>query len=366
MRRQNFLILLITLLLFMTPSALASNLIFFDSSADWLTGDLYNLTFSAQMPQALELRQVDGQYSDYGVFESPVLKSEYSFKSLVPTWNVITPGDTYIMMEVQVLLADEIWSGYQVLGIWGQNTTPRSINMSSYFDGYPHRVNIDIFEIMHEPAASKYQLKITLYSDGEHTPILFGLGATTYDRNKSYSYPEVEKSAYLRELKVPMRSQMIEDPVIAARICSPTSLAMVLEYLGHNETTASVAKNAYDAGARIYGNWSFAAAYAGSLGFRAYIDYYSSLDGIRYQIAKGNPVICSIRFRANELQNSPIASTGGHLVLVTGFKEIDGEEWLIVNDPAAPDNETVRREYRADEFFNAWIGIVYIIETVEL
>jgi hypothetical protein len=56
------------------------------------------------------------------------------------------------------------------------------------------------------------------------------------------------------------------------------------------------------------------------------------------------------------------APKGGHLVLVRGFTWKDGVEYVIVNDPAAADNDSVRLEYKADEFAKAWTGkVAYII-----
>ncbi|MDN5313359.1 MAG: hypothetical protein PWQ68_2333, partial [Thermoanaerobacteraceae bacterium] len=59
--------------------------------------------------------------------------------------------------------------------------------------------------------------------------------------------------------------------------------------------------------------------------------------------------------------NAPIEDTDGHLIVVRGFTTKNGADHVIVNDPAAPTHETVRREYRVDQFLKAWKGIVYIV-----
>ena len=41
--------------------------------------------------------------------------------------------------------------------------------------------------------------------------------------------------------------------------------------------------------------------------------------------------------------------------MVRGFTWKDGVEYVIVNDAAAPDNESVRREYKANQFADAWV-----------
>ena len=44
-----------------------------------------------------------------------------------------------------------------------------------------------------------------------------------------------------------------------------------------------------------------------------------------------------------------------------GFTIKDGEEYVIVNDPAAKEVETVRREYKVSEFERAWNRIIYVL-----
>ena len=39
----------------------------------------------------------------------------------------------------------------------------------------------------------------------------------------------------------------------------------------------------------------------------------------------------------------------------------DGEEYIIVNDPASPEVDKVRREYKLSDFEKAWRNIVYIV-----
>ncbi len=361
MQKRSVLTLFFLFILVFSGTLVQANFLFLEGEEDWLAGEMEGLVFSENYPGSLELKKEEDGYVEEGIYTSPVITTTYPFTSMVPSWNVKTPGDSYVIVEVDVLIAGEEWSGWQVLGIWGKNTESRSISLSSWNEGYAYRINIDIFEVLHDDKAQDYKIRAILIGDGENTPVLQGLGGTAYDRDELY--PAREKpEGYLRELDVPQRSQMVEDPAIRGRICSPVDLAMVLEKLSTDMPSAEVAQYSHDDGARIYGNWSFNVAFAGSLGYRAYVDYYPSLNEIKEQIARGVPVITSIRFGSGELDNSPIDSTGGHLVLVVGFKEKDGELYAIVNDPAAPDNETVRRLYRADQFEEAWIGIVYIIE----
>ncbi|MEX0974483.1 MAG: hypothetical protein WD024_03895 [Bacillota bacterium] len=53
------------------------------------------------------------------------------------------------------------------------------------------------------------------------------------------------------------------------------------------------------------------------------------------------------------------------MVVVRGFTWQDGVEYVIVNDLAGATNDEVRRLYRADQFFSAWLKkVAYVVHKV--
>src|SRR5262249_56206178 len=71
-------------------------------------------------------------------------------------------------------------------------------------------------------------------------------------------------------LSVPALSQMEANPALASRICSPTSVAMVLGYLGVGVTPERLAADVFHPALDIYGVWPPAvspAAPRGGLGY---------------------------------------------------------------------------------------------------
>ncbi len=186
------------------------------------------------------------------------------------------------------------------------------------------------------------------------------LVAVTYWLNSnSRTYTDIRSPAWGKILSVPERSQNIEkkDP---GKICSPTSLSMVLEFDGFKKTTREVADGVYDHGEKMYGNWPFNTAYAHKLsGLESYVLSANGFEELEAEIAAGRPAVTSHQWKKGELSNSSIQSTDGHLIAVVGFTE-DGD--VVVNDPAAKPGG-VRRVYKRREFFNTWVtGIMYIVK----
>lgn len=169
-------------------------------------------------------------------------------------------------------------------------------------------------------------------------------------------------AAWMRRLPVPFRSQRAEDPALAGRICSPTSVAMVLAYHGVERPTAEIARDIYDRAHDIYGNWPRAVQTAFSLGVPGYLHRYSDWDAVKAEIARGQPLIISISAGEGELTGAPYPSTSGHLLVLTGF---DPRGDVCVNDPAAPSEEKGRTVYLRRELEKVWMGkggTAYVLE----
>ena len=79
-------------------------------------------------------------------------------------------------------------------------------------------------------------------------------------------------------------------------------------------------------------------------------------------IAAGIPLVASVSFSRGQLTGAPISATSGHLLVIAGFTS-NGN--VVVNDPAAPNNSSVRRVYDRGEFERAWLGrssgTVYVV-----
>ncbi len=159
----------------------------------------------------------------------------------------------------------------------------------------------------------------------------------------------------------PERSQMLENPRIANRICSPVSLAMVLAQ-HHPERAAmhEIIRGCRDPLTGMYGVWPLAIQVASRTGSLGAVELLSDWTLVEECLARSLPVVASIRYAGGALPGSPQRASGGHLVVVYG---IAGDH-VLVNDPAATVHGSVARRYPLEAFAEAWFrhrGAAYIL-----
>lgn len=157
--------------------------------------------------------------------------------------------------------------------------------------------------------------------------------------------------------------QQLSIPLIGNVICSPTSVAMVVNYLGYNFTQEEMARNVKDLSNNIYGNWTFNASYTGSLdGLYARVEYIHDFNVVVNYIENDVPVIFSITTTSlDQLDGSNMAFPAGHLIVLIGFEEINGRWYGIFNDPAEYEDNKVERKYPLDQMFKVWRKYTYVI-----
>ncbi len=151
-------------------------------------------------------------------------------------------------------------------------------------------------------------------------------------------------------------SQMTAEEPLRRHICSPTSVAMLLPGIAREEVLAWTR----DRATGLHGSWALAARAAALKGCVATVELHSDWSTALTLLRAGLPFAASIRFADGELQGAPLASTGGHLVVVHG---VDGDT-VLVHDPAADSDASVARRYDLGQFTKAWLamrGASYII-----
>lgn len=316
-----------------------------------------------------------GTSFDYATWTSPWSSTTIAADQVIPSWTATTPAGTVVKIEMRVKTTAGKSGSWDTVSWWASDSSAiRRTSASSQTDDYA-RVDTDTVIARSGTKLGAWQVRAVLMrrAGTKSTPELRSVGAVA---SASRSVPSTSPTTMTKtvELAVPAYSQMIHTKEYrqynggGAAWCSPTSTTMVLRYYKSGPTAADyswvnktypdrfvahAAQATYDERYAATGNWAFNTAYAGSFGLDTYVTRMKDLRDAEKLIAKGVPVIASIKFSRYGLKSSPLTSTGGHLVVIVGFEK-SGR--VIVNDPAAPKNSTVRRVYDRAQFERAWIS----------
>ena len=161
---------------------------------------------------------------------------------------------------------------------------------------------------------------------------------------------------------VPARSQMQLRSDIANRVCSPTSVSMLLDYYGKSVDVYDVIDEAQHQPSGLYGVWPANIWAASRRGLMGYLLHVPSWETARELLDAGYPLIASVRYDEGELRNGAARKTNGHLLVVRGYE--NHRVW--VNDPAADCDGQVARTYDLSEFCTVWLersAVGYVLFT---
>ena len=289
-----------------------------------------------------------------GSFISGEIDMGGSFKKMVTSWNATSTGGT-VEVAVAIKLSDGSFTDWYS---WGEWSAIRGTSGSKSKNDDNGKLDVDVLTLTNE-CEGIIKFKINIKQTADHSPILHNVTFACNKESSSLTAPTEEAV----KLEVPYRRQQ-DVPEIGGSICSATSLSMVMLYHGEEidgvEGVADVAWGVRDYGHGIFGNWAFNVAYAGELGYNAYVDFFD-VDAIKYAVSTGHPIVCSIKVTKGQLAASGFRSytTNGHLICIVGYEQRDGKTWLLVNDPAHPEVTALLES----DFVNVYRGVSYIVQT---
>lgn len=309
-------------------------------------------------------------------FVEPTLEPDFSFHEVLVSWNIDLPAGLTVHLQMRVGRhgEKEEWSDWLPIAEWGpggatRTSTTRFAEGTMDVDHFRSDEYFDELQVRYRLAGTLEQardfrvqrLDVTV-SDRLRMP---GSGAERAAPRDRATWNRVRPGAATlpRPLDVPYFSQRAESPEIAGRICSPTSLAMVMAYRGVRKPVAEVAAAAYDPAHDIYGNWPRNVQAAYGMGVPGYLTRIGDWQEVQGYLATGTPLIISIRFaREGALRGAPYGTTAGHLVVLTGLLD-DGS--VCVNDPAASDEAQGRTRYAREDLEEVWMcntgGVAYVL-----
>jgi len=307
-----------------------------------------------------------------------------SFTQLIASWNAVTPNNTLVQVQARVRTSTGKVSRFKVMGSWATRDAGfRRTSGASQRDAVAW-VNTDTLMAASGVSLTGYQLRVLPLRTPATTatPTVRSLQAVA--SRPATALPATSRRLLpAKTLKVPRYSQMTHRGEYAQyggggeAWCSPTSLSMLLGYYRALPASSSyawvnkryadpwvdhVARVVYDYGYEGTGNWAFNTAYASNLTSDAFVTRLNNLRDAERFIAAGIPLAASISFSRGQLSGAPISATAGHLVVISGFTRAGN---VVVNDPAAPSNASVRRVYDRGQFERAWLrkssGTVYVV-----
>lgn len=286
-----------------------------------------------------------------GYLETPVIKTE-RFTEITPSWNSRTDKYSYIEYFIKLRVENK-WTPYVSYGIW--STDGNNIGVKEYYSDGTIRATDDRIFVEDGKFGDAVQIKVNLKGKNPRLKLI----AFSTDGGED----EAVEGNYLRILdNVPMISQLASGHKDARVICSPTSLTMTLKYYGKDVTLDKVTRGTLDSGNNAYGNWPQNVAFAGEQGMRAYTRKCKSINPVKNYIAKGIPVVASVCMKEKEMLDGAISAfPSGHLMVVVGFDNKDGIEYIVVNDPAANSNEEVRKYYKLNQWVKVWRHYIYAV-----
>ncbi|MDD2804640.1 MAG: NlpC/P60 family protein [Elusimicrobiales bacterium] len=283
------------------------------------------------------------------VLTSAELPALFPFDQLLLSADAVFPGGGALQAEAQVKTA----AGWSPWFSYGSFDPAGGGASAAAQEGPFGRMDTDILKLAQKAGAFRYRL--TLAPSAK--PATLRLAAASYtDSQAPYVPAEAAlKPAGFKAVKfaLPKYSQMTQQVNYKGDICSPVSLAMTLTGLGLETPPLGAAAPVLDSAQNIYGNWFFNTAYAGSRGLYAILARLNTLEEARAFVQAGTPVIASVTFGPDELDNAPLKKTKGHLLVIAGFTA-KGD--VITHDPAAPEEKTVERVYKREQFARAWLG----------
>ena len=329
-----------------------------------------------------------GRHWSWTRWTSPWVTAGQTFTRLIPSWNVVTPANTMVLVQARVHSTSGYLSGWKLVGAWStRDAGIRRTSGGTQADRIASMAT-DTLVAGRSVLLNQYQLRILPLRSPTSTasPTVRSLQAVASRPSTvlpATSRPLLPAAHEARTLNVPRYSQMTHRGQYpqwgggGQAWCSPTSLSMILGYY-HALPAAStyawvskrygdrwvdhVARTVYDYGYQGAGNWAFNTAYAAVRTGDAFVTRLTSLREAERFIAAGIPLAASIGFSRGQLTGAPIGSSAGHLVVIVGFTSTGN---VVVNDPAAPADASVRRTYDRGQFERAWLrsssGTVYVV-----
>lgn len=305
----------------------------------------------------------DTGYKKEGKYFSKIIKMDFYPDEVFPSWNITCPENEVSFKIYLRVSSDNInWSAWYYMGSSG--VFEKENNQNKILKDDYGKVDIDTLYLNRKVNYIQYCIHMFSSKDRQLSPALklfaIAYGKRSENFKENLSSDQKNETSYIK-LNVPYRSQGDEDTSISGSICSPTSVAMVMEYWGVDIPTEEIAHMAYSKEYDMYGIWPAAVQTASLYGLRGWVRIFKNWEDVEKEILNGRPVIATICFDWEELSGSFTPASDGHVIVICGF---DNNGNPICNDPAGKNSKEGILVYSRKELERAWFwesGIGYTI-----
>lgn len=286
------------------PEGVVDRIVFLDTAEVFEAGASTRAAFDPQMGGIVLRDERERGFRRNGLWDSPEVEADFPFTEFIPSWNATTPQRTGISFFARVRDAETAeWSPWLFFGEWGETVTRPTRQVR--FDGGV--VHTDVLKLDRPADAFQVRARFEAFAlGGFQMPYVRRIAASysgviedDAERERLTLVPEIE-GEWARSLEVPFIGQHSAPSEIGGSICSPTSVTMVMGYWGIERPLVENALEVYDPNYGIFGNWVRGTQLAASHGLDGWVTRMRSYDDVKAWIARGVPVIASIRFREGE------------------------------------------------------------------
>ncbi|MEM7630231.1 MAG: serine hydrolase [Planctomycetota bacterium] len=289
------------------------------------------------------------------VLSSWTVSPEEAFTNALVSFNAEVPGGGGVAAEVCVEVGDG-WSAWMAIADWGDVPVDRA--RETAWDG--GRIAID--ELISDEPIGRMRVRLVGFAGDEAAMPRVARADVVVSRRSAGRVLDARAGEAV-ETGTPFRACEIEgDDGLASRLCSPTSVAMLLAQRGVRPGYEELIGRVYDARHDLYGVWPRAIQAAYTFGVAGRLHRFGDWDEVRAHLLDVGPIAISLRGGEGEVRGMGYDASDGHLIVLTGLTE-DGD--AVVLDPAFGDEAEARRVYPAADLSEVWLrrarGTAYVL-----
>lgn len=278
-----------------------------------------------------------------------------SFTNALVSFNADVPDGGGVVAEVAVPLG-EGWSEWMAIADWGD--VPAAWPRSVAWDG--GRIAID--ELVSDSAIERVRVRVVGFAGRDGSVPRLARADVVVSRRDPGRVLDASAGEVV-ETGTPFRACEIErDDELASRLCSPTSVAMLLAQRGERPEYEELIGRVYDGRHDLYGVWPRAIQAAYTYGVAGRLHRFRDWDEVRAHLRDVGPIAISLRAAEGEVRGMGYDASDGHLIVLAGLTE-DGD--AVVLDPAFGDEGEARRVYPAEDLSEVWLrrarGTAYVL-----